>query len=82
LVGQPEGKSSPRRSVCRKVDNIKMDLREMGQKGGLDSSGSGQGSMICCCERGNELLSFIKSWKFLEQLSNCWLLKKDSVPWS
>jgi hypothetical protein len=30
LLGQPEGKRPLRKSRCRWVDNIKMDLREIG----------------------------------------------------
>jgi hypothetical protein len=30
LVGKPEGKRPVRRRRCRWVDNIKMDLREIG----------------------------------------------------
>jgi hypothetical protein len=31
---------------------------------------------------GNEPSGSIKCWQFLEWLSDCCLLKKDSVPWS
>jgi hypothetical protein len=34
LVGNPEGKRPLARSRCRWVDNIKMDLREIGLDGG------------------------------------------------
>jgi hypothetical protein len=40
LVEKPEGKRPLGRPRCRSVDNIKMDLREMGWYG-LDLSGSG-----------------------------------------
>jgi hypothetical protein len=33
LVGKPEGKRPLERSRCRWVDNIKMDLREIGWDG-------------------------------------------------
>jgi hypothetical protein len=33
-------------------------------------------------EHGNELLGSIKGGEFLDQLSDCQLLKKDSAPWS
>jgi hypothetical protein len=33
LVGKPEGKRPPGRSRHRKVDNIKLDLREIGWDG-------------------------------------------------
>jgi hypothetical protein len=32
------------------------------------------------CEHGNEPSGSIKCWEILGQLSNQWLLKKDSVP--
>jgi hypothetical protein len=34
LVGNPEGKRPLGRPRCRWVDNIKMDLREIGRDGG------------------------------------------------
>jgi hypothetical protein len=49
---------------------------------GLDSSGLGQGSVAGSCEHGNEPSDFMKCWKFLEWLCECWLLNKDSVPWT
>jgi hypothetical protein len=36
---------------------------------GLDSSGSGEGPVADCCERGNELSGCIKWWEFLDELS-------------
>jgi hypothetical protein len=33
-------------------------------------------------EHGKELSGSIKCWEILDWLSNCWLLKKDSAPWS
>jgi hypothetical protein len=33
LVGKPEGKRPVGRSICRWVDNIKIDLREIGWDG-------------------------------------------------
>jgi hypothetical protein len=38
--------------------------------------------VTCSCERGNEPSGSIKCWVFLEWLSNCWILRKDSAPWS
>ena len=35
LVGKPEGKRPLGRSMCRREDNIKMDLKEVGC-GGMD----------------------------------------------
>jgi hypothetical protein len=44
---------------------------------GLDSSEPGQGQ-----EHGNEPSGSIKGGKFLDQLSNSEVPKKDSAPWS
>jgi hypothetical protein len=41
LVGRPEGKSPLGRHWRRWKDNIKMDLREVGWRYGLDSCGLG-----------------------------------------
>jgi hypothetical protein len=35
--------------------------------------------MAGCCEYGNELLGSIKGGEFLDELSDCQLLKKDSA---
>jgi hypothetical protein len=34
------------------------------------------------CEHGNEPSGSIKWGEFLDQLSDCYVLKKDSAPWS
>jgi hypothetical protein len=34
------------------------------------------------CEHGNEPSGFIKCWEILQWLSDWWLLKKGSAPWS
>jgi hypothetical protein len=54
LVGKPEGKRPLRRPRRRWEDGIRMDLREIGRGGGLDSTGSGQGPVAGCCECGDE----------------------------
>ena len=66
---------------CRWKHNIKMDVKEMGGWCGLDGSGTGQGQVVGCCEHVHEPSGFTKCWEFLDQLRNCWLLKKDSAPW-
>jgi hypothetical protein len=38
--------------------------------------------MECCCEQGNKYSGATECWEITEQLSECWLLKKDSVPQS
>jgi hypothetical protein len=62
LVGKPEGKRSLGRSRRRWVDNIKIDLKEIG----WDSMDwidlvQDKGS----CEHGNELSDSIKCWEDL-----------------
>jgi hypothetical protein len=64
LVGQPEGKRTLGRSRRKSVDNIKMDLPEIGWSGGLHCSVSGWIQMESSCERGNEL------WGFRKMLGN------------
>jgi hypothetical protein len=48
----------------------------------LDSDGLGYGSVAGSCVRDNEVSGFIKSGKFLDQVSDYKLLKTDSFPWS
>jgi hypothetical protein len=47
LVGKSEGKRSLRRPGYRWDDNITIYFREIGLVCGLDSSGSGYGSVAC-----------------------------------
>jgi hypothetical protein len=54
-VGKPEGKRSLGRPRRRWVNNIEMDLREIGW-----------GSVVGSCEHGNEPSGSIKCWKILE----------------
>jgi hypothetical protein len=50
-------------------DNIKMDLRETGFEGGLDSSSSRQGPVAGSCEHGNEPSGSIKDEDLLVYMS-------------
>jgi len=50
--------------------------------GGVDASGSGEGPVVDSCEHGNESSGFTKGDKFLYQLSDYQLLKKDYAPWT
>jgi hypothetical protein len=59
LVGKPEGKRPLGRPRSRWVDNIKIDLREIGWDG-LDRSSSGQGPVEGSCEYDNEPSGSIK----------------------
>jgi hypothetical protein len=54
LVGKPDGKRPLGRPRRRWEDGVRMDLREIGLGGGLDSTGSGQGPVAVCCECGDE----------------------------
>jgi hypothetical protein len=50
------------------------------RKCGLNASGSGQGSVVGCCEHGDEPPGSVKGGKFLDKLNDCWLLRKDTSP--
>jgi hypothetical protein len=58
LVGKPEGKIPLGRSRRRWEDGIRMDLREIGLGGGLNSTVSRQGPVAGCCECGDEPSGF------------------------
>jgi hypothetical protein len=49
---------------------------------GVVLSGTGYRPMVNSCKNGKEHSGSIKYWEYLEWLSNCWLLKKKSAPWS
>jgi hypothetical protein len=61
LVGKPEGKRPLGRPRRRWVENIKIDLREIGW-GDMDwiDLTQGKGSVESSCEHGNEPSSSIK----------------------
>jgi hypothetical protein len=62
--------------------NIRMGLKEIGWRCGLDSTGAGYGPVAGSCEYGNEPSGSIKGGEFLDWLSDYELLKMDSAPWS
>jgi hypothetical protein len=62
FVGKPEGKRPLLRPRSRWVDNIKMDLGEIG----WDLCGSGWGPVEGSCEHSNEPSGSIKCWEVLE----------------
>jgi hypothetical protein len=64
LVGKPEGKKPLGRLRRRWVDNIKIDLSEIG----LDWSDSGQIQLDRSCDLGNGLSGSIKCWETIEWL--------------
>jgi hypothetical protein len=71
LVGKPEGKIQRGRRRRSWEGNIKMEFRERGR-----------GLVAGPCEHGTESSGSIEFGEFLVWMSNCWLLKKDSAPWS
>jgi hypothetical protein len=46
---------------------------------GLEAYGSEQGLATASCEHGNEPSGSMKGREFLDYLSDCYLLKKDSA---
>jgi hypothetical protein len=45
----------------------------------MELPGSGCGPVLGFCEHGNELLSFVKDWAFLDELIRYRFLKSDST---
>jgi hypothetical protein len=81
LVGKPEVKSLLGRPRRGWVDNIKMDLGEIGWEDMdwidlVQERDQWRGS----CEHGNESSGSIKCWEVFEWLHNCRLLEKGSAP--
>jgi hypothetical protein len=76
LVGMPEGKRPLGRPRHRWIDNIKMDLLEIGVWTGLVWLRIGTG------ELGNEPSGSIKCWESTEWLHNLWPLERYSAPQS
>jgi hypothetical protein len=75
LVGKPEGKRSLGSPRCRWVDNVTMNLVEVGW-GDVDSIGLVQDrvevevEVESSCEFGIEPLGFIKCWETIECPNN------------
>jgi hypothetical protein len=77
LVGTPEGKRPLGIPRHRWIDNIKMDLLEIGLSV-VDWIGLAQ--VESACELGNEPLGSIKCWETTEWLHNLWPLEWYSAP--
>jgi hypothetical protein len=69
LVGKPEGKRPLGRPRCRWIDNIKMDLLEIGLSV-LDWIGLAQ-DRYRSCKLGNEPSSSIKCWELPNGCTTC-----------
>jgi hypothetical protein len=54
LVGMPEGKRKLGRARRRSENGNRMDLRGIGWGCGADSTGTGWGPVVGCCECSNE----------------------------
>jgi hypothetical protein len=79
LIGRKaEGKRPLGKPRCRQIDNIKVDLLEIGL-GGVDWIGLAQ-DRYSSCERGNESSGSIKCWETTEWLHNLWPLEQYSAP--
>ena len=66
LVGKPEGKRPLGRPRCRWVDNIRMDLQEVGCRY-IDWIGWAQDRQVAdVCEGGNKPLGSVKCEEFLD----------------
>jgi hypothetical protein len=72
FVGKPEGKRPRERPIRRWVDNIRMDLGEVGW-GDVDWIGLAHYTDSCEC--GNEPSVSIKYWEVHEWLHNWWPLE-------
>jgi hypothetical protein len=75
MVGMPRGMRPLGRQRCRWVDNIRMDLGEVGW-GDVYWIGLAQNrDKWSSCECGNELLGSINSWETMKWLHSWWPLK-------
>jgi hypothetical protein len=84
LVGKPDEERSLGKPRRRWVDNIKMDLREIGWNG-MDWIDLAQDRdqwffPSGFCKHSNEPTDSIKCWEVFEWLHNWQLLKKGSAP--
>jgi hypothetical protein len=76
LVGNPEGKRPLGRPRRRWIDNVRLDLGEIGW-GGMDWIGVAQDTdqVERSCDCGNEPSGSIKCWETIEWLHNWWPLE-------
>jgi hypothetical protein len=79
LVGKPEGKRPLGRPRQRWVDNIKLNIREIGWDG-VVWSGSGYGQVQGSCEFCDEPSDSMKYWITIKWLHKWWSLKWCSAP--
>jgi hypothetical protein len=80
LGGKPEGKRPLEEPRRRWVNNIKMNLREIGWDGMDWIDLTQDRDQWRALMNGNEPSGSIKCWEILEWLRNWWPLKKGSTP--
>jgi hypothetical protein len=78
----PEGKRPLGRHKCRWQDNVKIYHKGI-RWSGMDwiHLAQARAQLEGYCEHGSETLG-TKKHEILQQLSDWWLLKKDSAPWN
>jgi hypothetical protein len=83
LARKPERERSLGKPKRRWVNNIKIDLREIGLgQFRLDLYSLLQGAVEGSCEYDNETSGYAKFSEILKYISDYHLLKRDSAPWS
>jgi hypothetical protein len=80
LVGKPKEKRPLGRPRRRRMDNIKIDIREIEGMVWTGSIWLRIGPVEVSCEHGDETSGSINCWEVLEWLHNWRLLKKGSAP--
>jgi hypothetical protein len=66
----PRRKSNPRTPIVQHIAQRYESYKNRVRTCELDSSGSGQGSVMGFCEHGNRLSGRIKGWECLHYLSD------------
>jgi len=82
VVGKPEGRDHLEHPRIGGRIVLRWIIRRWDGGHGLDQCGSGEGQVADTCECGNEPSGYIKCGEFFDWLRTCYLLKKDSAPWS
>lgn len=64
------------------LQNFEKEVVDRVEGCGLTSSSLGQGQLLGCYEERTESLCFVKSGKFLDELTECRFFKMNSTPYS
>jgi hypothetical protein len=73
LIGKPEQQGPLTELGIVFQKNIDMNVKQV--QSWLDSTGSGQKPVACSCEHSNEPSDYMKGVQFINQPSDCQLLK-------